>query len=1360
MKKLLSILLLLTSVAGSYAQRSGLLRSSDFKSQKINGKWIYVKYKNAPKPDGTSLKLADSNSSLSAVRKLKVPNGKDPIAFCNELRQSSNEIIYADPIVQYVPLSVPTDALISSQYYLDNIRAFDAWEITRGDDDITIGIIDSGLDLDHEDIVTNLWLNTDDPVDGIDNDNNGYIDDYYGYDFADSDTDPNIQNGNHGMIVAGIAGAVTNNEKGIAGVGYNTKVAALKGFRSSDGISGGLYDAIIYAAENGFDVVNLSWGRMGIPLQSEQDIINYAVIDHDMVVVAAAGNEGGKVTEENNWYPASYDHVLSVGASDAADNKSSGSTFNHSVDLIAPGVSMFSTVNGNSYANGGPGTSFASPQVAAAAALVKEQYPDLTAIQIMERVRATSDDIYDVGSNSTYDGKLGKGRLNVLRAVSESNVKSLRAESPSLTSAFGENVFFGDTVKVSAILTNHLSPINSPLVTISSPNNDFTISQGSFEPGYLNTNDTQEISFDIILDDDISPETEIEIRFDYAATGYNDFQFLDVTTSPDYADFGNNILSMTVSGDGNLGFNNYEPFEGSGFIHQLDTLMKYTGIMIASSSLEVSDNIISNYSNLIRNEDFTGREFYKLYHHPASDHFGYSEFDDLARPLIVEQSNIAWEDENFMILRYRIVNNSSSAINNLAFGVFADWDLSDKTENYAEYDLTDNYIFATNSEGSLYAGVQLLGGDNFEFSVLDMDSFNGNTADIENTFSDSEKYDFLVNQALATAGSIGNGNDVATLNGVTVNQIDPFSAEYINVIYAISDSQVNLENTLNLANNRLASFLQKPRVFEVFSVCDGTNLSIDPTEGEVFEFYEDPLAQTLITTGSSLNAGIVTKDTSFYIRNLDQSYPSDVFELSVKLFNEIADFEISTDTLYLDNEITNAVQFTDASLDAVSWNWDFDQGTSSTIQNPSLSFSEPGTYSVTLEVTNALGCTDQKSKDLVVANRPAAPVISDVVICPGENVTLADSGAEKIHLYAFENSLNASMSGSEVSIPSVDRDTTVFVSGVFSSFESSRVPVNIDVLEVSGEILHHPDTTTEEHRIQLTATGIASGSTVQWVINGSNQGSSTQLSIPSTEGLTDVRLEITSADNCQAILNESISVSTSPFASQEDLFSCSDEGVDIRPENGNYFGFYEDPELTTLIKKGSHLKTNQFSKVYVVNLDDGLPGMPIEVNITDQSLTLEIQSEITEIGSKNKVDLSADTNDEIVSYEWYINGELSENSEKATFFLDAERYEIVLKSTSSFGCSAIDTLNLDLRVPLSIEENSIFTIYPNPTNGPLNIETNGVVKELSVYSLAGREILTIKEPKEQVNLGRRSKGLYIIKATIDGEVYEEEIIIK
>ncbi|MEP1033425.1 S8 family serine peptidase [Ekhidna sp.] len=1338
-----------------------MLLATDFNNQ-LDDQWIYVKYK-----DGSSLNLKQSakkltlkKSILSNVLKLKVPKGMDPISFCNELRRTSPDLVYADPIVHYSPLFTPSDALISNQFYLDNIKVYDAWDITKGDDDITIGIIDSGIDLDHEDIVTNLWINADDPIDGTDNDDNGYIDDYYGYDFADIDTDPSIQNGNHGMIVAGIAGATTNNTIGIAGVGYNTKVAALKGFKSANGQSGGLYDAIIYAAENGFDVVNLSWGRMGQPLQSEQDIINYAALDHNLVLVAAAGNEGGKTTEENKWYPASYDNVLSVGATDENDNKSSGSSFNHSVDLVAPGVSMYSTVNGNGYTNGGPGTSYASPQVAAAAALVKDQYPTLSAVQIMERVRVTADDIYDIGSNSVYEGKLGKGRLNVLRAVSESNIKSLRAENPSLTSSFGESVFFGDTVQVTATLTNHLTAINSPMITISSPNNDFTISNGSFQPGYMSTLDTRQISFDVLLDENIVPETDIEIRLDYSSTGYNDFQFLEVTTSPDYANFGNNNLSLTISGDGDLGFNTYDPFEGSGFRYQLDTLMTYTGLLLATNSSEVSDNIIANYSSNARNQDFVVKQFYKLYHHQAADHFGYSEFTDINRPLIIEQSNMTWENEDYLIIRYRIVNNSASPITNLSFGIFADWDLEDKTTNYAAYDAVDHYMFTRNASGNLFTGIQVIGGNAYEYSALDMAAFNGNIQDINSIFSDADKFEFLVNQEILIAGSSGAGNDVSTINGVTINQLDAYSEEFINVIYAVSNSQINLETALNNAQNQLNAILLKPRVLETFSVCAGSTLSIDPSDGVMYEFYEDALAQNLITTATSLNPGIINKDTLFYVKNIDNNYPSDVFEIRVKLFNDIADFEMSTDTLYLDNPTTNVVQFIDMSLEPISWSWDFDQGTSSSIQNPTLSFSEPGTYSITLEVENALGCIDEVIKELVVANRPSTPTLADIVICPGEDAIIEEPSAEKIHLYTFEGSSSPAASGTSITLQSIDFDTTVFVSGIYGSFESSKVPLTIDVLEVPGQIKHSPDTTSGNHQIFIEAVDIADESVVAWTVNGSPAGTTNTISVAAEEGLLDVTLDITSSDACIITLQKQLLISTSPYASHDDLNSCFGEEVEIQPGNGTYFGFYEDPELITLIKKGTKLRTNAYSQVYVVNLDDGLPGLPIEVNITDQTFTFDIFHTVSEIGQKNKVDLSVATEDELESYMWYINGLLTETSSQPTFFLDHERYEIVLVVTGTSGCQSTDTLVLDFIPPLALEDDNNFNIYPNPSEGRINIESNDPIKELRLYSMDGKKILSVATPEEVIDLTHLQRGLYILKAKIGNETYEKHLLLR
>ncbi len=1363
MRDLLTILSLFILSIG-FSQQAKLLHKRSF-SRGINQNWVYVKTKNEPsstplksyKQQNLPLKRTIS-SGIKNLVKVKVPEGIDPIVFCNELRKTIG-IEYADPILQYELLSSTSDPLSPQQYYLNVIKAPEAWNITTGDDDITIGIIDSGLDIDHEDLVNNLWVNADDPVDGIDNDDNGFVDDYYGYDFADLDTDPNIEFDDHGMIVGGIAGASTNNGKGIAGVGYNTKVAALKGFRSSNGTGKGLFDAIIYAAENGFEVVNLSWGRMGQPLQSEQDIINYAALEKDMVLVAAAGNEGGKETEENKWYPASYEHVLSVGGSDQNDNKSSGSTFNYSVDLVAPGVSMYSTIKDDGYTNGGPGTSFASPQVAATAALVKDQFPDLSALQIMERIRATTDDIYDIGSNAIYDGKLGKGRLNTLRAVSESNVKSLRAANPMLTSRFGETVFFGDTVQVTATLLNYLTPINDPQIVISSPNNEFTVSQGLFSPGYMGTMDSNEISFEVILNENIAPETTIGIRLDYTGVGYTDFQYLDVTTSPDYANFGNENLSLTISGNGNLGLDEYGSNPaGRGLLYQFDTLMTYTGILLATSSSEVSDNIIANYSTIARGQDFSVQKNYKLLYHPGADNYGYSEFSDTNRPLVIEQSNIAWEGENLVLLRYRIVNNSAIAINNLTLGVFADWDLEDKNANYAAYNEVEDYAFVRDASGNLFAGIKVMGGNQSEYSVLDMGDFNGNSQDVNNVFEDTNKYDFLVNQNILSAGSEGLGNDVASINGVTIDQLDAFDETFVNVIYAVEESQAQLEATFNSATDRLNNFLLKPRVLETVFTCDGFEVAINPAKGEQYEFYEDPLTQNLIGTFESIDV-TTSKDTSFYVKNVDQSYPSDVFEIQLRLLNEIADFHMSTDTLYLDHPTTNVVQFQDLSLDAISWSWDFDEGTSSSLQNPSLSFSQTGTYTISLTVENTQGCTDVVAKNLVVANRPNSPILADIVICSGEDVTLNDPTADLLKLYTFHDQLEPIASGVNPNVSTILADTTIYVSGVYGSFESEKVPVQIDVLEVEGKIGYHPDTTSSNHQMRFVAENIPLGYSISWEVDGVDMGSNESITLDAS-GLLTVDLEITNESNCIKNLSRTVEISTSPIAIQEDLISCGGKPVKLQPQNGDIFGFYKDPELMQLIKKGTQLTTSDYNKIYVVNLEDGLPGIPIEVNVTLEEIEMNVSYTSIPIGGKNQVNLSVISEDELSNHKWFVNGDLSETIVNPTLFLNNEAYEIVLQANALSGCTVSDTLHVDFTLPLALDTTNDLFVYPNPTSEFIFLKIYDKIREVQILSLEGKVISKEKNLKDKLDISFLAQGSYMIKMIYEDRTFIEKFIVE
>ena len=788
--------------------------------------------------------------------------------------------------------------------------------------------------------------------------------------------------------------------------------------------------------------------------------------------------------------------------------------------------------------------------------------------------------------------------------------------------------------------------------------------------------------------------------------------------------------------------------------------MTYTGLMIATNSTSVSDNIVSNYVTETRNEDFQVQKFYKLYHHQGADNFGYSEFTDSSHPVIIEQSNVTWTDEDFMIIRYRLINNSVAALNDLSVGIFADWDLGDKTQNYAEYNTTNDYIYVRNSTGDLYAGVNVIGGDIPEFSAMDMGLFNGNSQDIDDVFNDASKYDYLINQDKLSAGGMGAGNDVATINGTTINQIPAYGETFINVIYAVANTQANLETEFQTAEDRLNGFLLKPRVLETFYTCDGASFQINPANGENFDFYEDPLAQDYISSGTSLNVTSITTDTSFYVKNRDKNYPSDIFEVKLKLLNEIADFSMSTDTLYLDHPTTNVVQFTDLSLDAISWAWNFGQGTASSIQNPMLSFSEAGTYSISLSIENEQGCDDTIIKQLVVASRPDSPEIADIVLCPDEHATIHDPTAEKLHLFAFANQTEPNISGLNIEIGPIKYDTTIYVSGVYGSFESDRIPLQIDVMEVVGSFIVAPDTASAAHQMLFSATQLDEGSTIRWFIDNELAGSDLQVTEVADPGEINVILEITSADNCIRSIEKDILISTSTFAIQEDVTSCSGDSVVIAPENGTYFGFYADPELTEFIKKGTSLKTNNYEKVYVVGLDDGLPGTPIEVNIIEELLEVEISYEAEMVGGKHRVGFAPLSVNEIDAFQWFINGDLSETIENPTFSFDNTSYEIVLQVESYSGCTASDTLNLDFTPPLGLDMISEALVYPNPSTGVIHLAESKNIDQVSIYSLNGKIVWSNEKPQGIIDLSDLKDGMYVVKITKGTKIYEGNLLLR
>lgn len=335
----------------------------------------------------------------------------------------------------------PNDPWYSlQQLHLVNLPQ--AWNYTTGSSMIIVGVVDSGLLKDHPDLQGNIYYNPNEiPDNGIDDDNNGYIDDYCGWDFSDApemadvalgdylEPDNDVTDENfHGTHVAGIIGAATNNGIGIAGVCWNVKILPVRaGFRTTTG-AGYLQDddaaaGIIYAADMGSSVINMSWGD---PNYSAiiADACSYAH-DRGIVLIASAGNDPGP----NLSYPAKLSSVISVGAVDQYKNLAGFSSYGAELDLVAPGQQIYST-----YKSEGPevykemsGTSMSSPFVAGAAALLKSVQPHLTPDEIRSRLLTSCDDLGDPG----FDIRFGHGLLNTQKLMENLNSPFVQVDFPA-----------------------------------------------------------------------------------------------------------------------------------------------------------------------------------------------------------------------------------------------------------------------------------------------------------------------------------------------------------------------------------------------------------------------------------------------------------------------------------------------------------------------------------------------------------------------------------------------------------------------------------------------------------------------------------------------------------------------------------------------------------------------------------------------------------------------------------------------------------------------------------------------------------------------------------------------------------------
>lgn len=355
-----------------------------------------------------------AGSSLQQVYRLSFSDWADIDNMLLEL-EAMPFVEYAEAAPLFRISALPSDYDSTVQWHLAKIQAPLAWEAANGSAAVTIAIVDNAVRWQHEDLQSNTWTNPNEVANNlIDDDFNGFTDDVRGYDVADDDNTPSPPAGTlnasafiHGTHCAGIASATTDNSIGIASIGYAVSIIPVKCSPDSDSgtVLTHAYEGVDYALSAGADIISMSFG-------SSESFSTFGLLSNQAqtqgaLLIAAAGNKG--TTERQ--YPAAYDGVFAVGASDASDKRAGFSTYGDWIDVMAPGVNIYSSMpEGDNTYGLRSGSSMACPLVAGLAGLVWSADNALSVSQVKAFIEDGCTPIDDL--NPGAEGQLGAGRID------------------------------------------------------------------------------------------------------------------------------------------------------------------------------------------------------------------------------------------------------------------------------------------------------------------------------------------------------------------------------------------------------------------------------------------------------------------------------------------------------------------------------------------------------------------------------------------------------------------------------------------------------------------------------------------------------------------------------------------------------------------------------------------------------------------------------------------------------------------------------------------------------------------------------------------------------------------------------------
>ncbi|MFH1009650.1 MAG: S8 family serine peptidase, partial [bacterium] len=743
---------------------------------------------------GPALPVYRGDSAASELQKIRCLRFDDEQSAREalEILRGSTEIEWAEPrLIRHTCSQVmrkdlsrehrldgpPNDPYYPLQWSLEQVHAETAWDFARGDTSIVIAICDIGTDFSHADLAPQQWMNFDElrGASGIDDDGNGVVDDYYGYDWVDLDGDASPENGDsHGTHVAGIVGAARNNGLGISGIAGNCRLMSVRCGAGTTVPYG--YEGIWYAARAGARIINCSWSGYGFS-NYENEVVQYAR-SLGCAIVAAAGNEEETIFH----YPASLEGVVSVAATDIADYAASFTNYGPWVDIAAPGVNIFSTLpqNGYGYASG---TSMACPLVAGAFAVAWSRRPQLSESQIAARLIGSADPI-DV-RNGDLAGQLGLGRLNLYRAVADT-LPGIRLEHIEWTEVAGDfdgRFEPGERATLLVPVWNELYPAEDVVGFLEAMTSHLRVLRSTSSYGDLAAGgpyNNRSPYFEIELLSDAQNGLVASLILEWKdGTG----RILARTTHLLQADsqtttLGSGAMALGVGENGCFGFYDYiQNFPVGVGLQELSrpSNLLWHGSLLVGAHGAVSDNCFGN-SEATR-FDFAALPESVAWVGPSTraDLEAHANFRDsgASSPLFVDvQANVLAFVEaganHLFILEFQVANASVNTYDDVYVGLFLDWDIPLYSQNRGDFDEAQDLAYVQGLlPGFLWGGVASITPPFSSFCLLnnELDLYSGG-------WTDARKWEILTGGISSPSDMTA---DVSEIVGFGPFQLEPDS---------------------------------------------------------------------------------------------------------------------------------------------------------------------------------------------------------------------------------------------------------------------------------------------------------------------------------------------------------------------------------------------------------------------------------------------------------------------------------------------------------------------------------------------------------------------------------------------------------